>query len=705
MPLFNWPYTNLHNLNLDWIINKIKNVETAEINTAASEEAAAGSAANAAASETNAALYETNAAGSATAAAGSAEQAQALVDQLDTTIAQDVADWLDEHITPTTPAIDYTLTVSGAAADAKVTGNRVTDLKYAFDEVVNQVSSINLFDKSNSNMILPNKSMSATGEVISNDSANCIRIPINSAGTYTYITQNTTYTGFVVRTTRIAGYNAGGNVVEMYSNNTTGTVSISGADIANGVCWLYIYAGNTATIEQLDIMVIKDWDGSIPTSYIPYLVEYYLKSDKLDTPIPDTSNIITKYISSNVFNLNDTDLIISNSTLDPSGNIIQSDSSSVIKIPVYGIDGIGYNLYRLNTNRTGYIAAQARWVMYGQNGQNLGVIVNNTRTPAIITSPDCKYLYCNCVTESISSGEVMVLTNASGIYISNYSFIPYLKKDIFKTQWDNKVFGLYGDSISAICNGNLKDNGWFRFVNYVHNFSRLYGRSIGGQRFAWGTAGGAVAFVSAVDGNYNGRNDSYTKDNYTGEVPEGCVKIRSAFCSWDRITKMFPLSIKDSIDVVYIMGGTNDANDNSALAWVANDTTDPEWAASDYYATYSGDYNISTLRGGVASTIMKMQAWMPNAIIIIGTPLNGQTNQQGSIRPDYVPDEYDKSIVIKDAANKYGCPVIDVFGTCGINTLNSPRYITDGTHPYSEAGLEMLARSVTGGLKMIYPTL
>lgn len=39
-----------------------------------------------------------------------------------------VSDWLDEHITPTTPAIDNTLTVSGAGADAKVVGDKFKEI-------------------------------------------------------------------------------------------------------------------------------------------------------------------------------------------------------------------------------------------------------------------------------------------------------------------------------------------------------------------------------------------------------------------------------------------------------------------------------------------------------------------------------------------------------------------------------------------------
>jgi len=44
-------------------------------------------------------------------------------------LSQQVSDWLEENITPTTPVIDATLTVSGAGADAKVTGDEITDLK------------------------------------------------------------------------------------------------------------------------------------------------------------------------------------------------------------------------------------------------------------------------------------------------------------------------------------------------------------------------------------------------------------------------------------------------------------------------------------------------------------------------------------------------------------------------------------------------
>lgn len=49
-------------------------------------------------------------------------------------IAQGVSDWMDDNLTPTTPVVDASLTVSGAAADAKKTGDEISELKSALRE-------------------------------------------------------------------------------------------------------------------------------------------------------------------------------------------------------------------------------------------------------------------------------------------------------------------------------------------------------------------------------------------------------------------------------------------------------------------------------------------------------------------------------------------------------------------------------------------
>lgn len=54
-----------------------------------------------------------------------------LLNIISPTISENVSSWLAEHITPTTPTIDNTLTIAGAGADAKVTGDKTRALTYA----------------------------------------------------------------------------------------------------------------------------------------------------------------------------------------------------------------------------------------------------------------------------------------------------------------------------------------------------------------------------------------------------------------------------------------------------------------------------------------------------------------------------------------------------------------------------------------------
>lgn len=55
-----------------------------------------------------------------------------------------VTDWLDEHVTPggSTIVVDDTLTIQGAAADAKKTGDEISDLKDGFDDLDDRVTAL-----------------------------------------------------------------------------------------------------------------------------------------------------------------------------------------------------------------------------------------------------------------------------------------------------------------------------------------------------------------------------------------------------------------------------------------------------------------------------------------------------------------------------------------------------------------------------------
>ena len=290
--------------------------------------------------------------------------------------------------------------------------------------------------------------------------------------------------------------------------------------------------------------------------------------------------------------------------------------------------------------------------------------------------------------------------------------------------WAGKVLSTYGDSVTALQGGdfdipyNETSHRWGnRVANYL-KMSKHYGRGIGGQKYAWGTNGGAVTWVYRDTGIMYNRNDSFNLDNWDGTsfpstwtdaqkntvlngLADGSIiSVRGCMCSWLRITSMYPAAIKDSVDVVFVMCH-NDGVDGNEFSWIEGDTTDPEWTASEQYATYGGDYNVTTLEGGIASTIMKLQAWMPNAVIILGTPINGQ-GTTGQLRLD-AGGLYKQVQHVKNVGLRFSIPVIDVYATCGINGLNRTDYITDNIHPYSVEGSKMIARAIIGGMKTILP--
>lgn len=334
--------------------------------------------------------------------------------------------------------------------------------------------------------------------------------------------------------------------------------------------------------------------------------------------------------------------------------------------------------------------------------------ISSTNMQTQVTSPaNARFVRFDFNTTKITADRIMFLegTELPDEYVPyliplNFSFMKS-SYDRFNP-WDLKTWAAYGDSIVAISNGDGLDLGWAEYINDDIPFKMFYGRGIGGQTYEWRTAGGSVCFIDNT-GNYVSRNDSYNKDNFPGMVPTGTTAVRGAMCSWDRITHMFPESIKNNINLIFLFAGSNDTYTATDPQWVYNSAVDPEWAASSYYAAWNGDYNIETLAGGLASTILKLQAWMPNALIVVGTPLNGRTDVPGGTKPQTIPPEYDKSIVILNVAKMFGCSSIDVFGECGINVLNSPTYITDGLHPYTDAGEKMIARTIIPRLNAIYP--
>lgn len=286
-----------------------------------------------------------------------------------------------------------------------------------------------------------------------------------------------------------------------------------------------------------------------------------------------------------------------------------------------------------------------------------------------------------------------------------------LLKNKLNNTWSGLTWAQYGDSFTHMfCNGDFSapyeikyNTGWGILVANALNFANYKGRGISGSSIQWANRRPKIGLVDTSTGVLLSTQESTYED--FNNVPEGQTKVRDIGCSWSRITGMFPESIKDDIDVVTIFLHNDFIKIADESEWVVGDKTDIEWGESSYYSTYGGDYNIETWRGSILSLIMKFQAWMPNAKLILCTPASGSISygEENKIYPDraYEGSQFEKSEIMRDVAKRLSIPLIDINAECGINMLNRTSYLQDYIHPNSANGQKMIAEPFIGGFNRI----
>lgn len=252
----------------------------------------------------------------------------------------------------------------------------------------------------------------------------------------------------------------------------------------------------------------------------------------------------------------------------------------------------------------------------------------------------------------------------------------------------------YGDSIFAKGNGddNNYENSWQKSVDDYFGFQHI-GVGVGGSGYLWDDS----RKMTLPDNFQNGNNLS------SSIVVSSNGIMQSAFCSWNRITSTIP---RDS-DIVIIGTGTNDygpetfPSDDSDISFMASNKTDESWSTSTFYAKYNGDYDLTKRRGAILSTIMKIQVWCPNAMIILTNfPNSRLSNGTGLNATETQKMEYQQPILnaIKFVHKWWGIPLIDFMGSCRINPLNRTEYCADGIHPNGK-GYKLLGSAAIGALK------
>lgn len=299
----------------------------------------------------------------------------------------------------------------------------------------------------------------------------------------------------------------------------------------------------------------------------------------------------------------------------------------------------------------------------------------NMSNGAINTPDNCNYL-----TISFYSGHDFVTeewmlvegTEAPTEYSKTGDILSILLKDDIVpliSRWKGKTIAFYGDSIT-------RQGGWQKYVVDALGFAKYYIRGVVGSAYKTMTT---TCWLDADGANVGYDNGVATEHN-------------ASLSSWDRITHMFPETIKDTIDVLIVMGATNDYNMGSKIVtespdylFSADNTADADWiawATDNYFAV--GDFYRGSLKGAIASALMKLQAWMPNAKILVFTPISGNgtdtanatelpTNANGNTMVDFA------TAVLK-VARDFSVDAFDVNAKLGINPFNRATYMIDGLH-------------------------
>lgn len=241
--------------------------------------------------------------------------------------------------------------------------------------------------------------------------------------------------------------------------------------------------------------------------------------------------------------------------------------------------------------------------------------------------------------------------------------------------WRGKKWCSYGDSITQL-------KSWQDYITEYFGFARHYERGIGSATITKSEQ----TWWANPDGSYNSRYGFEST-----EQPAGTTEHEGYFCSTDRINTMIP----EDTDLVVVMGGTNDAD--LSLNIPLGDLSYP--------------YDETTFKGAVASMIVKIQQRVPNAVIVLCSPLSGRGPEDETLmhgnttEPQYNGiglTTQDYAEAMEEVCEYLSIPYIDVFGETGINCFNRAQYISDTVHPNDEGG-KAIARVIIGRLETLKP--
>lgn len=649
----------------------------------------------------------------------------------------EVTDWLDDNVTPVGSAVtvDNSLSISGAAADAKITGDEFTDLKDIFlADAKTGSHSIGVY----------------TGLKFGNDDTTVSygigAIAVYKIRPYTHVhltihyssSDNVTRNG--IGLCNIATPESGTQIRRIGTTQAITEDSTIEFDNSN-YNYCYVYFGLTNKVLNADKyieLVITEkirFNGFIEA---PQPVNYDLSTHTLT--IPANSRIscgeityainneirISEITSGRIYYHRDTRAINTNSNNGIYLGVILSTSvTGTHSLPFLNcsnitLNGVSMALYADTTLSVSKAPADAQTVgaeiskllSYKSSGieipknTNLNDLV---RGQYIISSADIARTLTNCPVEvgcrlvhfSSFGGQYQILYRISDsnvynqwfMYIrkktSSDSWIPWTKMQLpTYSEYYNKKLSILGDSIST----------------YGGNVSISSGDDPRYADGTWTYAGNKIRYPQS--NLLTDVEKTYWKIimNYTGMIYGVNDSIAGSRCSWNGITendsegankhaacmtRIGHLGENGTPDVILVNIGTNDQGNNVDIGPETDTEKLPSWY--DYYASpesYTQEQiealPVKTFKDAYRTMLVRIMWMYPSAKIICMT-----VNFRKNTRLDKT-DIYNEAI--KDVCDMLGVPVIDTRHS-GISVFELPTCYGDSTH-YNAKGMQLLADTV-----------
>lgn len=273
-------------LNMGPLVQQAQN----SANSAATSANAAATAASNAAGSAGSAVTSANAAAASASEAASAA-ATAAEDALNEITPEAVTGWLDENVDPVGSAVivDSSLKISGAAADAKVTGNAVVDLKTQIISTDNAITtSKNLFDANNcgytNKTYIKTRTVGSAIGFATSTGANTYKACVYLEANINYMLSFTNSGNNTTRHVVLADANGIVLAAQNYSDNNS-PVSLKFTQSG------YLYIDMNTSVPRSSIMIEK---GTVATGYAAYDNGIYgISVNKANAKVPSYAEYLT----------------------------------------------------------------------------------------------------------------------------------------------------------------------------------------------------------------------------------------------------------------------------------------------------------------------------------------------------------------------------------------------------------------------------